>query len=127
MEIIDRYVRALQDHDWVALADTISDEDLYRVGTFGDVVQGKETYVAFLSSLLPTLVNYRLEVTQVHPLAEGGAVVELSEYLDVDGVNQRFPEAIFFGLDGAGKIGRVTIYIQQLGAPAPVAGGSAAG
>jgi SnoaL-like domain len=125
VDVIDRYIRALQEQDWAALADTIS-EDLYRVGPFGDVVTGKQAYVEFLSSLLPTLVDYRLEVTRVHPLVDGGAVVELSEYLDVDGVNQRFPEAIFFGLDGAGKIARVTIYIQQLGAAAPVAGGSAA-
>jgi hypothetical protein len=125
VEVVDRYLRALQQQDWNALADTISD-DLYRVGPFGDVVQGKEAYVHFLSTLLPTLVSYRLEVKTVHPLVEGGAVVELSEYLDVDGVHSRFPEAIFFGLDDAGKISRVTIYIQQLGAPAPVAGGSAA-
>ncbi len=124
-EVLDRYLAALPAHDWTALAETISDERLHRVGPFGDVVDGKAAYVAFLSGVVPSLKSYRLEVTRVHWLVEGGAVVELSEYLEVDGAVQRFPEAIFFGFHESDRIAEVTIYLQQLGADAPVAGGSA--
>jgi limonene-1,2-epoxide hydrolase len=126
MQIIDTYVKALQEHDWAALADTLSDVGLRRVGPFLDVVEGKDAYVAFLSGLMPTLQNYRLTVDRVSELPSGEAVVELRERLDVDGVSQEFPEAIFFGFDGRGLISTVRIYIQQPGAQAPVEGGSAA-
>ena len=124
-QALDRYLAALPAHDWTALAETISDVRLHRVGPFGDVVDGKASYVAFLSGLVPTLKSYRLEVTRVHWLVDGGAVVELSEYLEVDGEMQRFTEAIFFGFSADDRIAEVTIYLQQLGADAPVAGGRA--
>ncbi|MDT7550493.1 MAG: hypothetical protein QOE84_2887, partial [Actinomycetota bacterium] len=123
MQIIDTYVKALQEHDWAALADTLSDDGLRRVGPFLDVVEGKDAYVAFLSGLMPTLQNYRLTVDRVSELPSGEVVVELRERLDVDGVSQEFPEAIFFGFDSRGLITTVRIYIQQPGAPAPVEGG----
>jgi limonene-1,2-epoxide hydrolase len=126
MEVLDSYVKALQENDWTALADTLSDAGVYRVGPFLDVVEGKDAYVAFLSGLLPTLQNYQLTVDRVSELPSGEAVVELRERLDVDGVSQEFPEAIFFGFDTHGRINRVRIYIQQPGADAPVEGGSAA-
>jgi hypothetical protein len=125
-DVLDRYVRAMQEHDWPALAETLSEDGVYRVGPFSDVVEGKDAYVAFLSGLLPTLRNYALTVDRTVELPTGEALVLLRERLDVDGVSQEFPEALLFDFDAAGRISRVTIYLQQPGAPAPVAGGSAA-
>ena len=41
------------------------------------------------------------------------AVVELSEFADVDGVRREFPEVLLVDFDKAGSIVRVDIYIKQ--------------
>jgi limonene-1,2-epoxide hydrolase len=125
MEVIERYFDALARHDWRALSACLAEEGLVRTGPFADVVHGRDAYVAFLQGLMPTLRGYRLEVAAIHPIAERRAVAELSETMEVDGALRTFPEAIFFGLDAAGRIAEVTIYIQQPGAEAPVPGGRA--
>lgn len=122
--MLDAYLRALQSSDWPALADAVA-PDVRRVGPFGDVVEGRAAYVAFLSGLLPTLKGYRLTVTTVHDLPGGGAFVELTEAFEVEGRRREFPEAIRFGFDGQGRVAEVVIYTQRPGADAPVAGGRA--
>jgi hypothetical protein len=112
--VLDRYLTALPAHDWSALTETISDERLHRVGPFGDVIDGKAAYVEYLSGVVPTLKSYRLEVTRVRWLVDGGAVVELTEHVEMDGQVRRYPEAIFFGFDADDRICDVTIYLQQL-------------
>ena len=122
--MLDRYFTALQEGDWQGLRDSVA-PDVRRVGPFADVVEGRDAYVAFLSGLLPTLPGYRLTVTKVHELADGGAFVELTEAFDVDGQRREFPEAIRFGFDDEGRVSEVVIYTQRPGADAPVAGGRA--
>jgi hypothetical protein len=117
-QVLDRYFTALPAHDWSALAETISDERLHRVGPFGDVVDGKAAYLEYLSAVLPTLKSYRLEVTRVRWLVDGGAVVELTEHVEMDGQVQRYPEALFFDFDASNRIAEVAIYLQQLGTDA---------
>ena len=122
--MLNRYFAALQSSDWDVLSDSVS-AHVRRVGPFGDVVEGREAYVDFLSGLLPTLQGYTLTVTTVHELPSGGAFVELTEAFDVDGQRREFPEAIRFGFDADGRIAEVVIYTQRPGAEAPVAGGRA--
>ena len=124
--MLETYLQALQSSDWSALAAAVA-PDVRRVGPFGDVVEGREAYVAFLSGLLPTLPAYRLTVTAVHDLPGGGAFVELTEAFEIEGQRREFPEAIRFGLSGDGLVSEVVIYTQRPGADAPVAGGRAPG
>jgi len=85
------------------------------VGPFGDVYEGREPYLAFLSSLMPTLSGYRMDVGGVHE-TEGGmtVVAELVETVEMDGKTVVTPESLVFDLDGDGTIREIRIYIQQL-------------
>lgn len=122
--MLDDYFRALQSADWELLRSTVA-PGVRRTGPFGDVVEGRDAYVAFLSGLLPTLPAYELTVTQVHELPGGGAFVELTEAFEVEGERRTFPEAIRFGFDADGRVAEVVIYTQRPGADAPVPGGRA--
>jgi hypothetical protein len=88
-------------------------EGVERNGPYLDVIRGRTAYVAYLEQVLPTLENYRLEVSRVRALEGGGTIVELCEILDVDGVATRFPEAIFFDFDADGLIATIDIYLKQ--------------
>ena len=113
MRVLDRYFEALRTQDWDSLA-TCLGEGLHRVGPYRDVVKGKDEYVEFLSKVIPTLRNYDLKVTRVRMLDSDSAVVELSEFADVDGVRREFPEVLLVDFDEKGLIVRVDIYIKQL-------------
>ena len=110
--VLERYFEALRSHAWESLADCLA-EDVRRTGPYRDVVLGREAYVAFLARVLPGLRNYALEISRVRWLTDGGALVELSEHLDLDGVQSEFPEALIFDFDAAHRIRRVDVYLMQ--------------
>ena len=112
MRVLDRYFEALRTQDWNSLAMCLA-EDVHRIGPYRDVVKGKHQYVEFLSKVIPTLRNYELKVTRVRMLNTDSAVVELSEFADVDGVRCEFPEVLLVDFDEKGSIVRVDIYIKQ--------------
>ncbi len=112
MEVLERYFAAMVSHDWVALSECLA-EDVRRTGPYLDVVEGRDAYVAFLAEVVPSLPNYELEVVSTDEIVGGGAVVRLSETLDVDGQRTKFPEALLFEFDSAGLIARVDIYIKH--------------
>jgi hypothetical protein len=108
MPVIERFLVAMAAHDWVAMADCVTD-DVHRVGPYGDVYDGKAPYVEFIAKLLPTLPGYVMQVDRV-TYADGGrlAVAELSETVD----GHRTPEAIVFELDGD-LIETIAVYVQS--------------
>ena len=112
MDVLERYFDAIRRHDWQQLAECLA-EDVERTGPYLDVVRGRQAYVAFLSGLVPALRGYRLDVSGVRRLADGSALVQLRERVEVDGVAIEFPEAILFDFDAGGRIGRVAVYLQD--------------
>lgn len=112
MTTLDRYFDALRSHDWESLAACLA-PDVHRNGPYLDEFRGRADYVAFLSRVLPSLVNYELEITRIRELPPHSAVVELSETVDLDGARKRTPEVLLFDFDDEDRIMRVDIYIKQ--------------
>jgi hypothetical protein len=88
------------------------------VGPYGDIYTPRDTYVAMLSALMPSLPGYSMEISRVigH---ERWVVVELSETVEIDGAPLVTPEALVFELNEAGLIAHISIYIQTLPRTAP--------
>src|ERR1700704_3367649 len=95
-DAVEHYLSCMEAHDWDGLAATIAEEGLTREGPFGDVVEGKEPYVAFLRGVLTSLEGYRLDVRRVSRSSDRLSYVELKETFDVDGVATEYPECILF-------------------------------
>lgn len=112
MGVVERYLAAVAEHDWDVLAACVA-EDVRRVGPFGDVYEGREAYVSFLRELMPTLVNYRMDVSRVVH-ADEVVVAEVSERMDWEGKSLRTPESLVFDLDDEGRIRHISIYIQRV-------------
>ncbi len=108
--VVERYLRAIAEHDWDAL-DVCLAEELTRVGPYGDTYASKPEYLAFISDLMPRLPGYAMEVTRV-TYGDGVAYAELSETVTVDGQPLRTPECLTFELAGDGRIARVEVFIQ---------------
>jgi len=111
-QVLERYFGALRAHDWETLATCVA-EDVHRSGPYLDVVEGRDSYKAYLASVVPSLAGYALEVSRIDFLESGAALVRLSERVDVDGRSTEFPEALVFEFDGEGAIATVDIYIKQ--------------
>jgi hypothetical protein len=102
-------------HDWATMGACVTD-DIHRVGPYGDTYDGKPAYVAFISGLLPTLPEYRMDVDRVtYVPGEDLAFAELAETVALDGRPHRTPEVLVFGLAGPDPLIRtIEIYIQTL-------------
>jgi ketosteroid isomerase-like protein len=111
--IVERYLAAIVNHDWDVVDECIAD-DIVRVGPYGDRYQGRETYLAFISDLMPRLAGYSMDLHRVTYATDGLAFAELSETVDADGTPMLTPEVLVFELDGNGRIARVAIFIQTL-------------
>lgn len=114
MTVVGRYLRAIVAFDWDALLACL-DPEVVRVGPFGDTYTGRDAYVAFLSGLMPTLVDYSMDV---HRVVDAGRVVtaELTETMTWDGERVVTHEALVFDITPDDRIRRIAIYIQP---PAP--------
>lgn len=110
--VVERYLRAVVEHDWQGLADCLV-EDVVRVGPFGDTYAPREPYVAFLAGLMPTLPGYSMRVDRV-VYAGDLAIAQLAETVEVDGAPLETPETLVFDLAPDGRIARIGIYIQRL-------------
>ena len=110
MSAVERYLASLVAHDWDALRDCVTD-DVVRVGPFGDTYAGRDAYVGFLSGLMPTLVDYSMEV---HRVVDAGRVVtaELTETMRWEGERVVTHEALVFDVAENDRIRRIAIYIQ---------------
>jgi ketosteroid isomerase-like protein len=111
--VVERYLRAVVDHDWASLADCLAD-DVVRVGPFGDTYTPKDPYVAFLKKLMPSLEGYSMHLERI---VEAGSVVvaELTETMEIGGKVHVTPEALVFDIDPDGRIVKVDIFIKRLG------------
>jgi hypothetical protein len=116
MRVLHDYFDALRSRDWALLAKCVA-EDVHRTGPYLDVVEGRQAYVAFLAEVIPSLPNYDLVVSRIRQTGSAAAVVELSEFTDVDGVRTEFPEVLLFEFDAGGAIRRVDVYIKQRRGP----------
>lgn len=105
MTIVERYLEALTSHDWSALCGCLRD-DVVRVGPYNDEYRGRDAYVEFLSSLMPTLLGYSVEVHRV-TYVDSLAFVELAETV----AGACTEEALVFELDGE-RIARVDVFIK---------------
>ncbi len=115
--VVERYLTALTEHDWVTFADCLADE-FTRVGPYGDTYASKPEYVEFISTMLPTLRDYSMEVARI-TYGDRVAYAELSETVsDKDGP-LRTPECITFDLTDDGHIRCIAVYIQT---PPPARG-----
>ena len=113
--IVERYLEALGAFDWGALEDTLS-EDLVRIGPYGDRVEGRSAYAAFLRDVVSGLPGYALEIKRVRQV-DADVLVELAETIDADGGRQRTEEALVFSVDPSVRIAHIEVYIQSPRAP----------
>jgi ketosteroid isomerase-like protein len=104
-QVVERYLEALTSHDWGGLRQCMC-VDVVRVGPYNDEYRGRDAYVEFLSSLMPTLPGYSMDVQRV-TYVDGLAFAELSE--TVAGV--RTDEALVFEISDD-RIARVDVYIK---------------
>jgi hypothetical protein len=116
-DVVERYLQCLVAHDWDGTAACLA-SDVVRVGPFGDTYTARDTYVAFLSDLMPKLPGYAMEVTRVVGAGQV-VVVELSETVEIDGTAVVTPELLLFDLDDEGLIAHIAVYIQRLGEAPP--------
>jgi hypothetical protein len=111
--VVEGYLAAVATQDWQALAAAVT-EDVIRIGPFGDTYTGREAYVDFLSSLMPTLSGYSMDVARVSYLDRGRrAVAELSETVTVDATPLITPEVLLFDLDADGQVARIEIFTRR--------------
>jgi ketosteroid isomerase-like protein len=111
-EVVERFLDRMAAHDWDAMSACVAD-DVVRVGPFGDTYEGRESYVAFVAGLLPTLAGYEMRVHRV--VAAGHvAVAELTETVELDGRPVVTPEALVFDVGGDGRIRHISIYVQRI-------------
>jgi limonene-1,2-epoxide hydrolase len=111
---VERYLAAVVAFDWHTLRACVTD-DVVRIGPFGDRYTGRDAYVGFLTGLMPTLVDYSMDV---HRVVDAGPIVtaELTETMTWDGERVVTHEALVFDVTADDRIRRITIYIQP---PAP--------
>lgn len=121
--VVERYLDSLVAQDWPAVSECLSD-DVIRVGPFEDRYTGRQSYMAFLTGLMPSLSGYSMRVDRVLQMNtlgdpgsdDGGMTVvlaELTETMDVDGVPFDTAEALVFDVDEDNQIARVDIYIKR--------------
>jgi limonene-1,2-epoxide hydrolase len=125
MGAVEDFLKAMAAHDWDAMAATIADDGLYRDGPFIDVVEGKDAYVKFLSTVVPMMQNYELRIDRITAGGERRCFVELSEIFDTDEGRHEVPEVIIYETNEAGLINYVSVFIKHPEAAPPIEGGSA--
>jgi ketosteroid isomerase-like protein len=103
--IVERYLEALTRLDWDGLRECLH-EDVVRIGPYNDEYRGRDKYVDFLSSLMPTLPGYSMDVQRITYI-DDRAFAELAE--TVAGV--RTDEALVFEIED-GRIARVDVFIK---------------
>jgi len=110
--IVETYLDRMVAHDFDAMAQCLA-EDVVRVGPYGDTYTPRDTYVAMLAKLMPSLPGYSMEISRVivkDSLGGGGA--------DRGGRDRGRPpsdtRALVFELNDDGLIAHISIYIQTL-------------
>ncbi len=95
-------------------ARALLDANVIRTGPDGDVKSGRDSYVAYLESMLGDVRDYRYEVLRCAVATDGHTVlVEIDEALtEADGTALAVSEAMVFDLTPQGRIGRISVYTK---------------
>jgi len=125
VDVVSRYMTALEAGDWDRLAATLADEGLVRDGPFVDVIHGKDAYVEFLRRVTSPFKNYELRVSRLAVSAEGRVYAELHECMDRDGGRAEYPEVILFDVDDHDRISYVSVFMKRPGGEPSIPGGRA--
>jgi len=108
---VRHYLDGLVRHDWAQVTGCLHPE-VVRVGPFADTYSPRDRYVDFLSSLIPSLVNYRMTIGRI--VADGSLVmVQLSESMEIGGSEDVTREVLVFDTGFEGLITRIDIFIQR--------------
>ena len=129
MGAVEDYIAYYGTHQWEQLKGVFDVGDFKRVGPYLDVFTDVTAYVDFLEQVVPTMgAEYELRVERIIYAAGGNVVVaQLIEHLELDGEMTDIPETIVFDLNDEGLIRRMSLYLKQPGALAPVGGTDAMG
>jgi hypothetical protein len=109
--VVLRYLNRMVAHDWAGMTECLH-PDVVRVGPFGDEYTPRAPYVAYLSGLLPTLVNYDLTIERT-VTEQSVVLVQLTESMEFDGSPDVTHEVLVFETDPTGLITRIDIFIQR--------------
>ena len=129
MGAVEDYIEYYGTHQWEQLRGVFDAGDFTRVGPYLDLFTDVGAYVDFLEQVVPTMgAEYELQVERIIYAADGNVVVaQLIEHLELDGEMTDIPETIVFDLNAEGLIRRMSLYLKQPGALAPVGGKDAMG
>jgi limonene-1,2-epoxide hydrolase len=105
------YLDRLVDHDWAAVTECLHPE-VVRIGPFVDTYTPRDRYVQFLSSFMPTLVNYHMDIERFVS-RDSVVLVQLSEFMEIAGSEDVTHEVLVFDTDATGLITRIEIFIQR--------------
>jgi predicted ester cyclase len=112
-DVVEGYLHAVATQDWDRLRAAVAD-NVVRIGPYGDVYSGSDTYVEFLSAVMPTLPGYSMRVAKVTYVDDGRrAFAELSETVAMDGTPMVTPEVLVFDLDPDRRITRIEIFTRR--------------
>jgi hypothetical protein len=112
-EVVASFFARLSARDWVSLGDVLA-ADVERVGPFGDRLDGRERYVAFLAGSVPE--GYGNDVHGVVISPDGRtACARVSEHLAYPDRTLHLEEAYWFHLRADGVVARIEIFWQTPG------------
>jgi hypothetical protein len=110
IDIVERFFLHLTAREWDDLG-PILDEEVLRIGPFGDQLTGRQVYLDFLRATVPS--DYGNDVLRVISTPDGRfAFAKVTEHLRYGEVELHLDEAYSFEVGEDGLICRVEIYWQ---------------
>jgi SnoaL-like protein len=108
---VERFFVHLSARDWDALAAVLA-PGVERVGPLGDLVVGREEYVAHLSAMVPS--DYGNDVHRVmYGPDRRTAFARVTEHLVYPNSEYHLEEAYAFEVDEDGRIARIDVFWQS--------------
>ena len=109
-DIVERYFSHLTAREWSDLG-AILDQEIVRIGPFGDQLTGRQVYLDFLRTTVPS--DYGNDVLRVIGTPDGRfASAKVTEHLRYGEEELHLDEAYSFDIGEDGLICRVEIYWQ---------------
>ena len=110
-DVVERFFSYLTAREWNELG-TVLDQEVLRIGPFGDQLTGRQVYLDFLKATVPT--DYGNDVLRVISTPDGRfASAKVTEHPSRYGEEElHLNEAYSFDIDEDGLICRVEIYWQ---------------
>ena len=109
-DIVERFFSHLTAREWDGLG-AIIDQEVMRIGPFGDQLTGRQIYLDFLRATVPP--EYGNDVLRIISSPDGlFAFAKVTEHLRYGEVEFHLDEAYSFELGDDGMIRRVEVYWQ---------------